>query len=138
MALVSRANPQGVPSPAGKYSQLSIVENGGRTVSFAGQVGADKVGHVPGDVAAQAELVFNAIEKLLESQHSTPAEIVTLSTFLVGRENLSEFNRVRDTVYAQWFPSEDFPPNTLLFVHGLATEALLVEISGSFVCPATT
>lgn len=42
---------------------------------------------------------------------------------------------MRSEIYAQWFPEGGTPANTLLLVAGLAHEALLVEIEGSFVCP---
>ena len=56
-------------------------------------------------------------------------------TLVVGRDALKEFNAVRSEVYAHWFPNGHYPPNTVALVTGLATESILVEIEGSFVCP---
>lgn len=130
MSLLERLNPAGVPAPGGQYSHLSITRPMARTATFAGQV-------APGaGVAEQARLVFAAIEGLLSSQGATPADLIKLTTYVVGRENLADFAGVRTDVYGRWFPEGDFPPNTLLLVAGLASESLLVEIEGSFVCPA--
>ena len=56
-------------------------------------------------------------------------------TLIVGRDNLREFNAVRDEIYADWFPDGAYPVNTVAIVSGLAAESILVEIEGSFVCP---
>lgn len=55
-----------------------------------------------------------------------------VTTFVVGRGNLPSVNRVRDELYAEWFPDGDFPPNTLLLVTGLAAPSMMVEIEGTF------
>ncbi|ASD24254.1 enamine deaminase RidA (plasmid) [Cryobacterium sp. LW097] len=134
MSLVQRSNPPSAVAPAGKYSHLSIVGQDTPVATFAGQIGATSTGTVPGSAAEQTRLVFTAIRALLDSQHAAPADLVKLTTYIVGRDNLPDFNAIRDEVYADWFPAGEFPPNTVLIVAGLAAPPLLVEIEGSFVC----
>ena len=88
-------------------------------------------------VEDQARLVFAAVEALLASQGASPGDLLRLVTYVVGRESLAGFNRIRDEVYACWFPDGTYPPNTLVLVAGLAIESLLVEVEGSFALPAS-
>ncbi|MCU1490273.1 MAG: enamine deaminase RidA [Acidimicrobiaceae bacterium] len=134
MSLVQRLNPSSAPSPVAKYSQLSITHAGARIATFSGQTGRIN-GEAPASAAEQTRLAFGAIEALLQSQGATPADLVKLVTFVVGRENLAAFNSVRNEIYADWFPGGDFPSHTLVVVNGLAADSLLVEIEGSFACP---
>lgn len=133
MQPVHRFNPDTTPAPLGKYSHLALTGSATKIASFAGQVPVDADGAIPADVGEQTRLIFDAISALLRSQHSTPRDLVKLTTFVVGRENLTSFNGTRDEVYARWFPQGDFPPNTLLLVSGLAAPPMKVEIEGTFV-----
>jgi 2-iminobutanoate/2-iminopropanoate deaminase len=135
---VRRCNPDTMPAPGGKYSHLSILDSSWPQAVFAGQVGVHQDGTVPADIGEQARVVFDAIHRLLDSQDATPADLVALTTFVVGRANLAAFNFARDVVYDEWFPNGDFPPNTLVFVSALASEQFLVEIQGSFIRSNTT
>ncbi|MGC4857198.1 RidA family protein [Micromonospora sp. DT4] len=136
MDALQRLNPASAPAPSGKYSQLTITAANTRVATFAGQIATPtSAGIIPAGAANQTRLVFAAIENLLASQGAKPADLIKLTTFIVGRDNLDEFNAVRNEIYAEWFPEGDFPGNTLILVAGLAAESLLVEIEGSFVCP---
>lgn len=135
MVAPQRLNPASVPAPGGKYSQLAITSAGTAVATFAGQIATTAAGSVPVGVAEQTRIVFAAVADLLASQGAGPPDLIKLTTFVVGRDNLAGFNAVRDEVYADWFPGGDFPPNTLVLVAGLAAESLLVEIEGSFACP---
>ena len=50
-------------------------------------------------------------------------DIVKLTTYLTDRSHLEAFRRVRNRFFR-----DPFPPNTLLFVSGLAQPDYLVEI----------
>jgi enamine deaminase RidA (YjgF/YER057c/UK114 family) len=45
--------------------------------------------------------------------------------------------RVRGEVFAELFPTGEYPPNTLLFVQRLVETRLLVEVEGIAVLNAT-
>jgi enamine deaminase RidA (YjgF/YER057c/UK114 family) len=136
VTLLQRLNPESAPAPVGAYSQLSITSENARIATFAGQIGVTATSSdLPTGIGDQARLAFAAIEALLDSQGATPADLVRLLTFVVGRENLAQFQAARGEVYAAWFPDGDFPTNTLVIVAGLAQEGILVEIEGSFACP---
>ncbi|MGX6603126.1 RidA family protein [Micromonosporaceae bacterium Da 78-11] len=132
MDVLQRLDPASAPAPSGKYSQLTITSAAARVATFSGQIG----GTGADGAAEQTRLVFAAIGALLASQGAGPEDLIKLTTYVVGRDNLAEFNAVRNEVYADWFPDGGFPGNTVVLVAGLALESLLVEIEGSFVCPA--
>lgn len=135
MSLVQHLNPKTAPAPAGAYSQLAITAPQARVAVFSGQIDMSApAAQPPRSAAEQTRAVFAAIAELLASQGAQPADLIQLTTYIVGRSQLKEFNEIRGEVYAQWFPDGDTPANTLLIVAGLAHEALLVEIEGSFVC----
>jgi 2-iminobutanoate/2-iminopropanoate deaminase len=135
MTAVHYLNPESAAVPAGKYSQLSITSENVRIATFAGQIATTTGSEMPKGAADQAGLVFAAIEALLASQGAAPADLIRLLTLIVGRDNLTAFNTVRDEIYADWFPDGAYPVNTVAIVAGLAAESILIEIEGSFVCP---
>lgn len=135
MAAVQKLNPESADPPAGKYSQLSITAENARIATFAGQIATTTGAAMPGNAADQTRLVFAAIESLLASQGAAPGDLIRLLTLIVGRDNLSAFNSVRDEIYADWFPDGSYPVNTVAIVAGLAADSILVEIEGSFACP---
>lgn len=135
MNALQRLNPASTPAPIGKYSHLTITAPNTRVATFAGQIAMTSTGEVPAGAADQTRLVFAAIADLLASQGAKPSDLIKLTTFIVGRDTLAEFNTVRNEIYADWFPEGDFPGNTLVVVAGLAAEHFLVEIEGNFVCP---
>jgi enamine deaminase RidA (YjgF/YER057c/UK114 family) len=91
---------------------------------------------IPEDAAGQARAIFTSIEGLLRSQASSPADLIFLRVYAVGRDALAGFNEARDEVYDKWYPDGNghYPAATVLLVAGLAKEELLVEVEGSFVC----
>ncbi|MEW1568899.1 RidA family protein [Streptomyces sp. NPDC093509] len=136
MSFVQHLNPKSAPTPSGTYSQLAITAPQTRVAVFSGQIDMSApAAESPRGAAEQTRAVFAAIAELLASQGAQPADLIKLTTYIVGRSHLKDFNEVRSGIYAQWFPGGDTPANTLLLVAGLAHEALLVEIEGSFVCP---
>ena len=135
MTAVHYLSPESAAAPAGKYSHLSITSETARIATFAGQIATTTASEMPRDAEDQARMVFAAIETLLASQGAAPADLIRLLTLVVGRDNLTKFNRVRDEIYADWFPDGAYPVNTVAIVAGLAAESILIEIEGSFVCP---
>lgn len=113
MTAVQYLNPESAAAPAGKYSHLSITPDNVRIATFAGQIATTTGAEKPTGAADQARLVFAAIEALLASQGAAPADLIRLLTLIVGRDNLTEFNAVRDEIYTDWFPDGAYPVNTV-------------------------
>ena len=103
----------------------SHVAKAGNTVYIAGQIALDVDGNLvgKGNIEAQTLQVYANLQAILEELGSSLDDIVKMTTYLIDRSQLETFRRVRDRFF-----SDPFPPNTLLFVSGLAQPDYLVEI----------
>jgi len=103
----------------------SHVAKAGNTVYIAGQIALDTDGNLvgKGNIEAQTLQVYTNLQAILEELGSSLDDIVKMTTYLIDRSQLEAFRRVRDRFF-----SDPFPPNTLLFVSGLAQPDYLVEI----------
>ncbi len=116
-------HPQSVHSTEGVgYSHVAKV---GNTCYIAGQIALDPDNNLvgKGDIEAQTRQVYANLAAVLEDLGGSLANIVKLTTYLTDRSSLAAFRKVRNKVF-----SEPFPPNTLLFIDGLASPDYLVEI----------
>ncbi|RGE19145.1 RidA family protein [Leucobacter sp. wl10] len=133
---IRRYSPDGIAPPVGAYSHLAAVSGPAEWVFISGQVGADRDGVVPDDVAAQTRNALRNIEALITAAGGTPQSIVRCMTFLVGAEHMPEYAAARNAIFAEWFPAGDLPGHSLAIVAGLARPQLLVEIEGWIALPA--
>ena len=116
-------HPVSVHSTAGVG--YSHVAKAGDTVYIAGQIALDADGALvgQGDIEVQTHQVYANLQAILEELGGSLEDIVKLTTYLTDRGHLEAFRRARNTFF-----SDAFPPNTLLFVSGLAHPDYLVEI----------
>ena len=129
MAEIRRLNPDNVHAPVGGYSHLSRVQ--ARELLFlAGQVAVDLEGNMVGvgDIQAQARQIYANIGRILESAGATWSNVVQLTTYVVGRENLDSYLEERTKIVDRLYPKGDLPPSTLLLIDGLYTEEILAEV----------
>ncbi len=115
--------PTGVHSTVGVgYSHAARV---GNTVYIAGQIALDRSGNLvgKGNIEVQVQQVYENLQAILTELGGHLNDIVKMTTYLTGRSQLEAFRRVRNR-----YLSDPFPPNTLLFVSGLAQPEYLVEI----------
>lgn len=108
--------------PNGPYSHALAVRPDLRWVYISGQMGVAPDGSIPPDVESQTEIVWGNCVRLLEEAGMTMDDVVRVSHFIVGRENLEGYNKAR----ARFF-GDARPASTLLIVAGLALPGLLVE-----------
>jgi enamine deaminase RidA (YjgF/YER057c/UK114 family) len=109
----------------------------GELVYIAGQVGVDAGGNLvgKGDVQAQTRQVFENLGQVLASVGASFSNVVEFTTYLVGREAVQPFIAARTELFPTLFPTQDYPPNTLLIVSGLVREEFLVEIKAVAALP---
>ena len=108
--------------PNGPYSHALAVRPDLRWVYISGQMGVAPDGSIPPDVETQTEIVWGNCVHLLEEAGMTMDDVVRVSHYIVGRENLDGYNKAR----ARFF-GDARPASTLLIVAGLALPGLLVE-----------
>ena len=129
-------NTKDAPQPIGAYSQAIRVRPG-ELMYMAGQVSVDRDGNIVGvgDVGAQVRQIFENLGNILASVGASFSNVVEFTTFIVGHESLDPYREARAAVYPDIYPNEDFPPNTLLIISGLAREEFLVEIKAVAALP---
>jgi enamine deaminase RidA (YjgF/YER057c/UK114 family) len=117
-------NPQALHPPSG-YSHVVEV-TAGRPVYIAGQVALDRQGAVvgPGDIAAQAQQVFDNLGAALQAVGAGFDQLVKLSLYLVDLTQLPVVRQVRD----QYVNLHQPPASTAVEVRRLVHPELLLEV----------
>jgi enamine deaminase RidA (YjgF/YER057c/UK114 family) len=100
-------------------------------VFVSGQVALDADGRLvgKGDLEAQLEQAWRNLVNALASVGATPADLVKVTTFVVGyrTEHRALITRVRGA----WVGEVDLPTSTLVGVTSLALPEFLVEVEGT-------
>lgn len=117
------AEAAGVHPPFARYSHAIEVPAGARTLFLSGQLGIAADGAVPPDAAGQAELIFQAIARILAEAGMTVADLVRLNAYVVDRADLSAYMAVRDR-----FVADPPPASTLLLVAGFTRPEFRLEV----------
>jgi len=128
--------PSTIAAPLGAYSHAVRVKPG-ELMYIAGQVAVDANGDLVGrgDAAAQTRQALENIGAVLESVGASFANVVELTSYVVGRESVQGFVDGRTDFFPTAFPTGEYAPNTLLVVAGLVREEFLVEIKATAVLP---
>jgi enamine deaminase RidA (YjgF/YER057c/UK114 family) len=129
---ISFTNPPALAPPTG-YSHVAEIR-GGRLICIAGQVAQDRQGDIVGigDLAAQAEQVFDNLRAALAAIGCTPANIAKLTVFTRDMTAIAAYRPARDRFFAGTTP----PAITLVEVAKLFREGLLLEIEAIAAAPA--
>jgi enamine deaminase RidA (YjgF/YER057c/UK114 family) len=111
------------------FSQ-AIRVRAGEMLFIAGQpamdVDANTVGI--GDMEAQTRQVYKNLGIILESVGASFSNVIELTTFIVGRENLPAHLEVISELYPTLFPDGKYPADTVDIVDGLYLEEFLLEV----------
>jgi enamine deaminase RidA (YjgF/YER057c/UK114 family) len=116
------ASPADLPTPFG-YSHVVGIPPG-RLVWTSGQVAVDTEGDVPEGWAAQTRLVFENVGRALAAQGATWPDVVKLTYFVTGLDEIATVRSVRDEFVDTARP----PTSSLVQVAGLFRPELLVEV----------
>ncbi len=128
------SNPATLEKPPG-YSQVVEITGPARVVYIAGQLGVDRNGSFvggPGDFDAQCRRAFENLKAALESIGAGFADVVKITNFLVGMENMAIFRAIRDSFLNTAAP----PASTTIGVPALARPGGLFEIEAIVALPA--
>ncbi|GIU92724.1 MAG: enamine deaminase RidA [Acidimicrobiia bacterium] len=116
-------NPEGVAGPFATYSHGVELEGPHRLVFGAGQVGVAPDGRVGEGIEEQARLVWDNIRKVLDGAGMGIPNIVQLNMLLIDRAHAPAAMAIREEALAGHRPA-----STLMYVAGLASPELLIEI----------
>jgi enamine deaminase RidA (YjgF/YER057c/UK114 family) len=124
--------PEGVYPPTADFSQ-AIRVSGGDLVFLSGIIGMRPDGTMPAEPAAQIELAFENLVRVLEAAGATAADVVKVNVFV-----RDDFSLVRDelrAIRARYF-THDFPVSTLIQVAGFAGPDYRFEIEAIAAVPS--
>lgn len=107
------------------YAQAMKVTGGTTLLFLSGQVAYDLQGNPVhrGDVAAQARVVFQAIQAHLEAAGGSLADLVKLTTYLTDIRHRADILPVREAFFGKKLPA-----STLVAVDSLAHPDWLIEV----------
>ncbi|MEU3073172.1 RidA family protein [Streptomyces laurentii] len=126
-------NPLDVHAPVAAYSHQTEVGPGARWLVLSGQIGMRPDGGVPSDPAEQLAVALENIRRNLAAAGMTVTDLVKLTFYLVDEITPAE----RRSVITD-FLGAHLPATTLLYVSGLASPALRVEIDAWAAAEDTT
>jgi 2-iminobutanoate/2-iminopropanoate deaminase len=116
--------PGGIAPPVANYAHAVLSEAPGRVLHTAGVVGIRPDGSVPDDLVAQADVVWSNIVAILGEAGMEPADIVSITTYVVTGEQLGPVMAARDRVLGG-----SLAASTLVTVPALARPEWRVEIA---------
>lgn len=122
MASPDFSSPPDLPTPFG-YSHV-VGLPAGRLVLTSGQVAVDAAGDVPEGWEAQTRLVFENLGRALAAQGAGWVDVVKLTYFVTGVEEIAVVRSVRDEFVDTARP----PASSLVQVAGLFRPDLLIEV----------
>ena len=115
--------PRTIRTPFARYSYGVEVPASHRLLVCSGQLGIAPDDRIPPTIEEQTHLCFRNIEAVLKEADLSFADLVRISSFVVGREHLKGYMAVRDQ-----YISDPPPASTLMIVSGFARPEFLVEV----------
>ena len=118
-------NPATVHAPLGRYAHQIEVSGESRMLFLAGQVGVAPDGTVPADPIEQLGVALDNIVRNLEAAGFEPADLVKLTTYVVGEMDAAGRRAQLDRVLGPHVTT-----STLVYVAALASPDYKVEVDG--------
>ena len=117
-------SPEAIAAPAANYAHAMLVTNAARTLYTSGVVPISVDGAVPQSLREQIEVVWANIQAILADADMTVKDIVSIITYVIDGEPLSEVMAIRDRVL-----DGHRAASTLITVPALARPAWRLEIA---------
>src|SRR5689334_10278962 len=121
--MAHRIHDIGVAARIGPYSDSVEIAPNQRWLFTAGTPGMDEAGRLPPDIAAQAELAWGHILKMLEKAGMSAHDLVKITQYLVKAEDIPAYAKVRARVLG-----DARPASMMMVVAALPRPDFLLEI----------
>ncbi len=124
--MIRHWNPDTLPAPASRYSQLALATDCRRRLEIAGQVGVLADGALAKGLSAQMDAALANVDAALLAAGMTRADLMKITVYLIDSDprSIATYRARRDA----WVADGVAPAATLLIVAGLASPDWLVEI----------
>jgi 2-iminobutanoate/2-iminopropanoate deaminase len=116
-------NPETIHPPLAAYSHQIEITEAKRWLVMSGQVGMRADGILPDDPIEQFRVALDNIQKNLQAAGLEIRDLVKLTIYLAGEMDTDK----RREISAAWL-GDHKPCSTLIYVAGLATPNLKVEV----------
>ncbi|ABD56623.1 Endoribonuclease L-PSP [Jannaschia sp. CCS1] len=116
-------NPHAIAAPASHYNHAFYVAPGAAWLTLSGQLGERPDGSCPAGVTEQSELAWRNILTILAEKHFGITDVVKVTSYIVGEENIDSYVKVHERVVG-----EHRPPWTLVVVQALGRPCYRVEV----------
>lgn len=119
-------SPKGFTVKTGSYSHGLLVSDGSTDWIFVtGQIAMDADGNVvsPGDIAGQAEFIFQNISRILAEAEATLDDVVKAQIFITDMSLFGKVSPVRNKYFVN-----SQPVSTMLEVNSMVKEGCMLEI----------
>jgi 2-iminobutanoate/2-iminopropanoate deaminase len=116
--------PSSIAAPAAGYAHAVLSESAARWLHTSGVVPVAADGTTPGDIGAQAALVWANIAVILDEAGMSAIDIVSITTYVIVDEPLGEVMAARDRAL-----DGHLAASTLLTVPALARPEWKMEIA---------
>ena len=117
-------SPETIAQPAANYAHAVLVTNPARTLHMSGVVPTSPDGTVPQSLVEQTEVVWANITAILAEASMVLTDIVSITTYIIDGEPVSEAMAVRDRILGGHRVA-----STLVAVPALARPVWRIEIS---------
>jgi 2-iminobutanoate/2-iminopropanoate deaminase len=118
-----KITPKSIAPPAATYVHGLEVSPNARLLFVAGQTGVRPDGSIPKTIEEQAHQTWRNVSAILVEGGMGIGDLVKVTSFVVGGDNLKKYGAVRDQ-----YLGEHRPTTTLLVISGLARSEYLVEV----------
>ncbi len=116
--------PRSISAPAANYAHAHVTSDATRWLHTSGVVPIAPDGSVPDDLIDQAEVIWSNIGAMLTDAEMTPADVVSVVTYVTPGHDLGPIMAVRDAALGS-----NLAASTLVIVAELARPEWLMEIS---------
>ena len=120
-------NPETIAAPVGRYVHQIEVENPGKLLFIAGQVGMRPDGSVPDDAVEQLAVALENVLRNIAAAGMQASDLVKITTYVVSGAELDPARRRSEM---ERLLGDHIPTSTLVFVAALAAPQYKVEIDG--------
>lgn len=117
-------SPDSIAPPAANYVHAVVTENASRWLHTSGVVPTRPDGTTPDDVGDQAAVVWSNVAAMLDDAGMGPADVVSITTYVVAGEPLAPVMAARDR-----FLAGRLAASTLVTVPELAQPQWRVEVA---------
>jgi len=129
--------PPGISPPPGPYTHVVGTQRAA-LYFVSGQVGAGEDGNLLDGIEAQTHQAFRNLELAVASCGVGMENVVKLTSYVAGVDNLDAFRSARFGILQRHYPLGTFPAHTLLAVAALALPEILVEVEAVVAVPDST